>query len=146
MYFQSIVMNVADLDRSIEFYGEVFGFELLARQDQLAAVHAPGSERPQVIVMRSLGTSSSRVGGAGHVGMRAFVLDCGSLDELERIAAELDRRQSLVLRRDGGSWTAALGRDPDRTTVVAGCSLDPEKSITLESWAQLDEFLYGVAE
>ena len=146
MYFQSIVMNVADLDRSLEFYDEVFGFKLLARQDQLAAVHARDSERPQVIVMRSLGTSSSRVGGAGHVGMRAFVLDCGSLNELERIAAELDRRKSLVTRRDGDTWTAAFGRDPDRTAVVVGCSLDPDRSITLAAWAQLDEFLYGVAE
>jgi catechol 2,3-dioxygenase-like lactoylglutathione lyase family enzyme len=146
MYFQSIVMNVADLDRSLEFYGQVFGFKLLARQDQLAAMHAPDSERPQVIVLRSLGTSSTRVGGAGHVGMRALVLDCGSLDELERIATELDRRQSLVLRRDGETWTAAFGRDPDRTAVVAGCSLNTDQPVTLEAWAQLDEFLYGVAQ
>jgi catechol 2,3-dioxygenase-like lactoylglutathione lyase family enzyme len=146
MYFQSIVMNVADLDRSLEFYGEVFGFKLLARQDQLAAMHAPDSERPQVIVLRSLGTSSTRVGGAGHVGMRAFVLDCGSRDELERIATELDRRQSLVLRRDGGNWTAAFGHDPDRTAVVAGCSLTPGQAITLESWAELNDFLYAVGE
>ena len=146
MYFQSIVMNVADLDRSIEFYREVFGFKLLARQDQLAAIHARDSERPQVIVMRSLGTSSSRVGGAGHVGMRAFVLDCGSRDELERIATELDRRQSLVVRRDGGGWTAAFGHDPDRTAVVAGCSLTPGQAITLESWAELNDFLYAVGE
>ena len=146
MYFQSIVMNVADLDRSLEFYGEVFGFKLLARQDQLAAIHAPESERPQVIVLRSLVTSSPRVGGAGHVGMRALVLDCGSVDELERIATELDRRHSLVTRRDGDTWTAAFGRDPDRTAVVAGCSLTPDRPMTLAAWAQLDEFLYGVAE
>jgi catechol 2,3-dioxygenase-like lactoylglutathione lyase family enzyme len=146
MYFQSIVMNVADLDRSLEFYGQVFGFKLLARQDQLAAMHAPDSERPQVIVLRSLGTSSTRVGGAGHVGMRALVLDCGSLDELERIATELDHRQSLVLRREGGTWTAAFGHDPDRTAVVAGCSLTPDQAITLEAWAELDHFLYAVGE
>jgi hypothetical protein len=78
--------------------------------------------------------------------MRALVLDCGSVDELERIATELDRRHSLVTRRDGDTWTAAFGRDPDRTAVVAGCSLTPDRPITLASWAQLDEFLYGVAE
>ena len=146
MYFQSIVMNVADLDRSLEFYSGVFGFELLSRQDQLASIHAPGSDRPQVIVLRSLGTTSSRVGGARRVGMRALVLDCGSLDELERIANELDRRKSLVSRRDGGTWTAAFGRDPDRLALVAGCSLTPHQPITLEAWAQLDPSLYGVGE
>jgi catechol 2,3-dioxygenase-like lactoylglutathione lyase family enzyme len=146
MYFQSIVMNVADLDRSLEFYGQVLGFKLLARQDQLASIYAPESERPQVIVLRSLVTSSARVGGAGHVGMRALVLECGSLSEFERIATELDRRRSLVSRRDGDTWTAAFGRDPDRTAVVAGCSLNPDQPITLDAWAQLDEFLYGVSE
>jgi lactoylglutathione lyase len=146
MYFQSIVMNVTDLDRSIEFYGEVLGFDLLARQDQLAAVHTPGTDRPQVIVLRSIGTSSARVGGAGHVGMRALVLECESLDELERIAAELDRRKSLVMRRDGGTWSAAFGRDPDGTAVVAGCSLKPGQPISLDAWAELHESLYGVGE
>jgi catechol 2,3-dioxygenase-like lactoylglutathione lyase family enzyme len=146
MYFQSIVMNVADLDRSLEFYGEVFGFKLLARQEQLAAIHAPESDRAQVIVLRALQTSSSRVSGAGHVGMRALVFECGSLDELERIAAEMDRRKSLVARREGGTWTAAFGTDPDRIAVVAGCSLTPDKSITLDAWAELDDFLYGVGE
>ena len=146
MYFQSIVMNVADLDRSLEFYDEVLGFKLLSRKDELAAVHAPGSERPQVIVLRSLGTSSARVGGAGHVGMRALVLDCGSLDELERIATEFDRRRSLVTRRDGDTWTAVFGRDPDHTAVVAGCALSPDQSITLAAWAELDEFLSGVGQ
>jgi catechol 2,3-dioxygenase-like lactoylglutathione lyase family enzyme len=146
MYFQTIVMNVADLDRSIEFYNEVFGFKLLSRQDQLAAIHAPDNERPQVIVLRALETSSSRVAGARHVGIRALVLDCDSLDELERITTELDRRHLLVSRRDGGTWTAAFGHDPDRIAIVAGCSLTPDQPISLESWAELNETLYGVGE
>jgi catechol 2,3-dioxygenase-like lactoylglutathione lyase family enzyme len=146
MYFQSIVMNVADLDRSLEFYSEVFGFKLLARQDQLASIHAPESERAQVIVLRALATSSSRVSGAGHVGMRALVLECGSLSELERIATEMDRRKCLVARREGGTWTAAFGTDPDRIGVVAGCSLRPDEAITVDAWAELSDFLYGVGE
>jgi catechol 2,3-dioxygenase-like lactoylglutathione lyase family enzyme len=146
MYFQSIVVNVADLDRSLEFYDEVLGFKLLSRKDQLAAVHAPGSDQPQVIVLRGLGTSSSRVGGARHIGMRALVLEVESLDALERIATELDRRQSLVTRRDGGTWTAVFGRDPDHIAIVAGCSVTSDQAITLEAWAELDEFLYGVGE
>jgi catechol 2,3-dioxygenase-like lactoylglutathione lyase family enzyme len=146
MYFQSVIVNVADLDRSIEFYDEVLGFKLLSRKDQLAAIHAPGTERPQVIVLRGLRMSSSRMGGARHIGMRALVLDVGSFDALERIATELERRQCLVSRHDGGTWTAAFGRDPDRIAIVAGCSLIPDQPITLEAWADLDESLYGVGE
>ena len=145
MHFQSIVMNVADLDRSLEFYSEVFGFRLLSRKDQLAAIHAP-SDRAQVIVLRALGTSSSRVSGARHIGMRALVLEVESLDELDRIVSEMDQRQCLVTRREGDTWKAVFGRDPDHTAVVAGCSLTPKQAITLEAWANLDEFLYGVGE
>jgi catechol 2,3-dioxygenase-like lactoylglutathione lyase family enzyme len=145
MYFQSVVMNVADLDRSIAFYREVMGFALLSRQDQLAAIHAAGNERPQVIILRELGTATSRVSGARHVGMRALIVEVDSLDELERIATEMDRRHSLVTRPKGDTWIAAFGRDPDGIAVVAGCSLSPGP-VTLDSWAQLDLALYGLGE
>ena len=45
MNFQGVVMNVADLNRSIDFYREVLGFTLLSQKEQLAAVSAPGSDR-----------------------------------------------------------------------------------------------------
>jgi catechol 2,3-dioxygenase-like lactoylglutathione lyase family enzyme len=144
MNFQCVVINVADIDRSLDFYREVFGFTLLSRKDQLAAVYAPASERSQVIVFRSLSTAG-RVGGARHVGIRALVLEVDSLDELERIGTALDARQSYVTRHDGETWTAVFGRDPDRIAVVAGTSLGPDP-IPLEAWANLDESLYAVGE
>jgi catechol-2,3-dioxygenase len=76
MNFQGVVMNVADLNRSIEFYREVLGFTLLSHEEQLAAVSAPGSDRTQVIVLRALG--SSPMGGARHIGLRAFLLEVDS--------------------------------------------------------------------
>jgi catechol 2,3-dioxygenase-like lactoylglutathione lyase family enzyme len=68
--FQSVVLNVSNLERSLDFYRDVFGFNLLSQRDQLAALGAPSTERSQVIVLRALG--SGRSGGA-HVGIRAFV-------------------------------------------------------------------------
>jgi catechol 2,3-dioxygenase-like lactoylglutathione lyase family enzyme len=143
MNFQSVVINVADLDRSLDFYREVFGFALLSRKDQLAAVYAPGNERPQVIVFRSLG--ASRVGGARHVGIRALVLEVDSTEEVERIAVALEARQGLTSRRSGDTWTAVFGRDPDHIAIVAGTSLGSDP-IPLEAWAKLDEALYAVGE
>jgi catechol 2,3-dioxygenase-like lactoylglutathione lyase family enzyme len=136
-------MNVADLDRSIDFYSEIFGFSVLARRDQLAAVGAPESERPQVIVFRTLGATSHP--GGRSIGVRALMLEIGSLDELEQIAHALDLRGSLVGRRSGDNWTSVVGHDPDRIAVVATSSLGP-KSMTLEGWANLDEILYGLGE
>ncbi len=143
MNFQGVVMNVADLDRSIDFYREVLGFALLSKQEQLAAVSAPGSDRTQVIVLRELGRGA--VGGAGHIGLRAFVLEIESADQLERIASDLDSRRLLVSRREHAEWTAVVGRDPDGVAIVVawhpGGGRIPEAS-----WRALDDFLYGISE
>ena len=110
MNLQGVVMNVADLNRSIDFYREVLGFTVLSQEEQLAAMSAPGSDRTQIIVLRELG--SSPLAGARHIGLRAFVLDVESADQLERIAGDLDAGGHLVGRRDRSEWTAVVGRDP----------------------------------
>jgi catechol 2,3-dioxygenase-like lactoylglutathione lyase family enzyme len=99
MNFQGVVMNVADLDRSIDFYHEVLGFTLVSRKEQLAAMSAPGSDRAQIIVLRVLGKSP--LAGGGHIGLRAFMLEVEAADELERIATDLDARQALVSTANG---------------------------------------------
>jgi catechol 2,3-dioxygenase-like lactoylglutathione lyase family enzyme len=144
MNFQTVVMNVADLDKSLEFYRDVLGFTELARRDQLAAVYAAESARPQVIVLRALATTG-RMGGARHQGIRSFVLEADSTAELDRITAELDKRGFLESRRDADTWSAAFARDPDHTSVVIGTGVGGEP-VGLEAWAELDEGLYGVGE
>ncbi len=143
MNFQGVVMNVADLDRSLEFYREVLGFSLLSQEEQLAAVAAPGGDRTQVIVLRALG--SSPPSGARHVGLRAFVLEVDSADQLERIATDLDSRKVLVTRRGHTDWTAVVGRDPDGVAVVVAWH-PGEGRVTEDSWRTLDDFLYGIGE
>ena len=143
MNFQGVVMNVADLNRSIDFYREVLDFTLLSQKEQLAAVSAPGSDRTQVIVLRAFG--SGHVGGARHIGMRAFVVEVESADQLERIASELDSRKLLVNRHDHSEWTAVVGRDPDGVAVVVAWHRG-EGRITEDSWRTLDDFLYGIGE
>jgi len=143
MNFQGVVMNVADLNRSIDFYREVFDFTLRSQKDQLAAVSAPGNDPTQVIVLRALG--GSVVGGAGHIGLRAFVLEVESDDQLQRIANELDSRRLLISRRDHSEWTAVVGRDPDGVAVVVAWHSGGGR-FTEDSWKTLDDFLYGVGE
>ena len=144
MNFQGVIVNVSNLERSIEFYRDVYGFRLLSKKNQLAAIAAPGTDRPQVLVLRSLG-GSGRVG-ARHIGMRALVLEVESVDELEQIEQALDKEGGLVGRiTDHATWTAVVGHDPDRNALVLGSGLGTER-ITLESWAALDESLYGLGE
>jgi catechol-2,3-dioxygenase len=141
--FQGVVVNVADLERSIDFYREVLDFTLLSQKEQLAAVSAPGSDEPQVIVLRAFG--SGPVEGARHVGLRAFVLEVDSADQLERIATELDSRRLLVSRRDHTEWTAVVGRDPDGVAVALAWHPGGGR-ITKDGWKTLDDFLYGIGE
>jgi catechol 2,3-dioxygenase-like lactoylglutathione lyase family enzyme len=140
---QGVVINVADLNRSIDFYREVLDFTLLSQKEQLAALSAPGSDRTQVIVLRAFGTSP--LGGARHLGLRAFILEVESDDHVERIAGELDSRTLLVSRRDHSEWTAVVGRDPDGVALVVACVSGPGRN-TENSWRTLDDFLYGIGE
>jgi catechol-2,3-dioxygenase len=141
--FQGVVINVADLNRSIDFYREVLGFTLLSQKEQLAGLSVPGSDRTQVIVLREFG--SGLIGGARHIGLRAFVLEVDSADELERIARALESRKLLVSRRDHSDWTAVVGRDLDEVAVVLAHHPGGER-FTEEGWKTLDDFLYGIGE
>ncbi len=143
MNFQAVVMNVADLNQSIDFYREVLGFTILSREDELATVRASGSDRNQVIVLRAIG-SGPRMG-ARHIGLRALVLEADSADQLERIASEFDSRGVLATRRDHSEWTAVVGRDPDWVTVVVAWH-PSGGSTTEEGWRVPDDFLYGIGE
>jgi catechol 2,3-dioxygenase-like lactoylglutathione lyase family enzyme len=138
-----VVINVVDLERSIEFYREVLGFTLVSQKEQLAAARAPGGNRDQVIVLRALG--SSPLGGARHVGVRAFIVQVDSAEQLERIAGDLDARRLLVGRRDHPEWTAVVGRDPDGVTVAVTWQPDEAEGVD-QGWRELDDFLYGIGE
>src|SRR5271170_7139208 len=143
MNFMAVVMNVADLNRSIDFYREVLGFTVLSQEEQLAALSAPESDHSQVIVLRAFG--SSPIGGARHIGLRAFILEAESPDHLDRIASELDSRKLLVTRREHSEWTAVVARDPDGVTVVVAADATGGR-LGDDGWKTLDDFLYGIGE
>jgi catechol-2,3-dioxygenase len=143
MNFQGVVLNVADLNRSIDFYREVLGFTIRTQQDQLAALNTSESDPGQVLVLRAIG--SSRLEGARHIGLRSFVLEAESLDQLERIASDLDSRKLLITRRAHSDWTAVVGRDLDGVSFVVSYQTDTARSLR-DGWKVLDDFLYGVGE
>ncbi len=143
MNFQGALINVTDLDRSIDFYREVLGFELLSHKAQLAALSAPGNDSAQILVLRAFG--SSPMGGARHIGLRAFLLEIESADQLEQIASDLEARKLLVSRREHAEWSAVVGRDPDGVAVAVAWHPGGEQNGE-NTWRDLDDFLYGIGE
>jgi catechol-2,3-dioxygenase len=143
MNFEGVVMNVTELSRSVDFYRQVFDFTLLSQTAQLATMNAPESNPAQVIVLREF--ANGRLGGARHIGLRAFVLEVESADRLERIATELDSRGLLVGWRRQIDWTAVIGRDPDGA-AFAVTSVSGGGRATEETWRTLDDTLYGIGE
>lgn len=106
-------------------------------------VTAPESDDPQVIVLRAIGSGPR--GGARHTGLRGFILEVESADQLARIATDLNSRRLFVTRRDHSEWTAVVGRDPDGVAVVVAAHPGGGR-ITQEGWGTLDDFLYGIGE
>jgi catechol-2,3-dioxygenase len=141
MNFHGVVINVADLDGSVAFYRQVLGFTVLSREEQLAVVGVSGGDRSQAIVLRAFGTSP--LSGAGHIGLRSFILEADSADQLELIERELESRKLLVGRRNHSEWTAVVGRDPEGVAVVV--TWHPGGT-TEDGWKVLDDFLYGIGE
>jgi catechol-2,3-dioxygenase len=142
MHFQGVVINVADLERSVDFYRQVFHFSVLSRQEQLAVVGVSGKDRSQAIVLRALGTSP--LDGAGHIGLRSFVLEAESAVQLDGVARELESRRLLVGRHEHPEWIAVVGHDPEGVAVVL--TWHPEGITTEDGWKVLDDFLYGIGE
>jgi catechol 2,3-dioxygenase-like lactoylglutathione lyase family enzyme len=141
MNFHSVVINVADLERSIAFYRQVFDFTLLSQEEQLAVVGVSEDDRSQAIVLRAFGTSP--LAGAGHIGLRSFSLLADSADQLALIQRELESRKVLVSRREHPEWTAVVGRDPDGVAIVVTWR---SGGTTEDGWKVLDDFLYGIGE
>jgi catechol 2,3-dioxygenase-like lactoylglutathione lyase family enzyme len=143
MNLHGVVVNVTDLKRSIDFYCEVLGLTLLTQAEELAAVSTSGSDDGQVIVLREFGHSPLE--GGGHIGLRAFVMEAESSEQLERIASDLEARKLYVNRRVQSDWTAVVGRDPDGVSVVV--AWHPGGGGPARGGNKMpDAFLYSVGE
>jgi catechol 2,3-dioxygenase-like lactoylglutathione lyase family enzyme len=140
---QSILLNVKDIDRSVAFYRDVFEFHVYVREADVAALEVSGSDRRQVLVLRSRG--NFRHPGRDVIGPRLISFEASSLDEVSLVEARLDARQSLVGRKRANGWEAVFGNDPDRNqiSIAAGLSGRP---IGDDDWAILDEAVYAVGE
>jgi catechol-2,3-dioxygenase len=55
--FQAILANVTDIDRSADFYSEVFEFPVLSRDTEVVTMMVNRADRRQVLILRKAHSS-----------------------------------------------------------------------------------------
>jgi len=142
---QAALLNVHNLDRSIEFYQGVFGLRAITREDRVAALMIDETSRRQVLLLREQGGANPMHMGRGSIGLRLLVLEAGSPAELDVIEQRLTERGAFIGRRRTETWEAIVGVDPDRTELSVSSSLTGAP-IESAHWEHLDQMVYEVGE
>src|SRR5580698_1567474 len=94
---QASLLNVRNLERSLEFYLDVFEFVQSAREGGVAALMINETDRRQVLVLREVPDRAPHHGRMA-IGPRLFALEAGSLGELHTIEERLVARRALLGR------------------------------------------------
>lgn len=108
------VLFVSDLDRAVEFYQQVFGMTVIAREPRANAafLRAGGSDNHHDLGLFGLGSTATRPP-RGHVGLYHLAWQVDTIDEL--VAARDVLLASGVLRGESshGATKSLYGADPD---------------------------------
>jgi catechol 2,3-dioxygenase-like lactoylglutathione lyase family enzyme len=139
---QAALLNVTDLQQSIDFYQDVFDLHLTSRDEEVAALMVLETNRRQVLLLRELRSGSHRAGRHG-VGLRMLSFEAGSPSELETIERKLADRNALVWRKETDTYRGLMGVDPDRTEICAASSLTGSP-ISSDDWKELDDAIYTI--
>ncbi|UOY03245.1 VOC family protein [Blastococcus sp. PRF04-17] len=107
------VLYVADLDRSVRFYGEVFGMELVTREERFNAafLRLPRSGNHHDLGLFGLGSAAGpRRRGVGLYHL-AWQLD--TVDELAEFRQRLQDAGAYTGESSHGATKSVYGADPD---------------------------------
>ncbi len=119
---RSVLIAVADLNRSVVFYSELGLFDEISREDSVAVL---GDVAPPSIVLILRETQSTHHARYGQqsLGLRSFSFNVGLSSELDRIESVLRGRDLFTSRRPLADGAADLlrGRDPDQSPLVFVC-------------------------
>jgi catechol 2,3-dioxygenase-like lactoylglutathione lyase family enzyme len=139
----TVLLNVADLDRSVEFYRGVFDFPVVGHRERATALlvneHDDGRE---IVLLREVRPNASHPG-RGTIGPRAFGFEVTSPEELRLIEQRLEQRNALLTHTHRETWDAILGADPDRIEISVASSLTGEP-ISREDWRNIDAMVFSM--
>jgi len=110
------VLYVRDTARSVAFYRDVLGFEVVNEMGGGAAafLRAEGSTNDHDLGLFGVGSAAAAsTAGRSSVGLYHLAWEVDTLRDLERIAARLSEAGALVGASDHSTTKSLYGHDPD---------------------------------
>jgi catechol 2,3-dioxygenase-like lactoylglutathione lyase family enzyme len=109
----SSVIFVTDIDRSVDFYREVFACEVTIQQPEAALLLAPGGFQIYLI-----GRSARTPHPSGGIGPQFLIWAVHSADDLQGLDQTLRRYGRVTDTYPSGGVTFIAGRDPDGIRIL----------------------------
>lgn len=107
------VLKVRELDRSVAFYRDMFGFEEIARAGkQMAFMRAPGSTNHHDLGFLALGPRATPAPQSA-VGLFHLAWQVPTLEDLAATREKLTRIGAVTGESDHGATKSVYGLDPD---------------------------------
>jgi catechol-2,3-dioxygenase len=108
------VLYVRDVARSVAFYQEALGFQVLVQQPQAAFLRASGSTNDHDLAMFGIGDGAGDSGaGVSTVGLYHLAWEVETLAELKGVRAKLTEMGALVGQSDHTTTKSLYAKDPD---------------------------------
>ncbi len=109
------VLYVRDVARSVAFYRDVLGFEVITDVAGRAAfLRADGSANDHDLGLFQVGADAAPSGaGRGRVGLYHLAWEVDTLADLERVAGALAEHDALGGASDHSTTKSLYGHDPD---------------------------------
>ncbi|WP_101789953.1 VOC family protein [Nonomuraea indica] len=108
------VLYVRDVQRSVAFYREALGFDVVMSLPGAAFLQAAGSSNDHDLGLFEIGAGAApSPAGRTSVGLYHLAWEVDTLDELESVATRLREMGSLVGASDHSTTKALYARDPD---------------------------------
>ena len=127
------VLYVQDLDRSVAFYREAFGFEEIAREGgQMAFMRAAGSANHHDLGLLAVGSNAPRPP-RGSTGLYHLAWEVAAIEDLAAAAAQLANLGALSGQSDHGATKSLYGADPD------GNEFEVMWMLPREEWGEFDK-------
>lgn len=107
------VLYVRNLDRSVDFYRDVFGFEEIAREGgMMAFLRAANSTNHHDLGLMQVGANAEQPAGRA-IGLYHLAWEVPTIEDLANAASVLTQHDAITGMSDHGATKSLYGHDPD---------------------------------